>query len=146
MPVGCDSILGVGSVANPAISVHLPAVKRALQPFSLDQAIGKVRTLVRAERLHGGDPALYPAAKQGDLLAQAPDMPDFSRPDFTGCRNPVPAVRIGRRVSAFPVACQAVGHRAGALSGSACGAACSLNFTGRRSASKIGIADFCAAL
>ena len=58
VPVGGGSVLGVGPVANPAVSIHLPAVKRALQPVSLDPAMGKVRTLVRAERLHGRDPAL----------------------------------------------------------------------------------------
>ena len=86
VPVGGWTVLGVGSVANPAISVNLPAVKRALQPISLDAALGQVRTLVRAERLHGRDTALCPAAKQHDLFTQALDLPDFTRPDFTGRR------------------------------------------------------------
>ena len=81
VPVGVAQSLGVGAVEHAAASVKLPAVKGALDSVSLNRSVGQVCAQVRAECVHRRDPAVRPAAKEGDLLPGALNVPHLPRTD-----------------------------------------------------------------
>jgi len=100
-PASLNESFGDTRLANPSVSIELPAVKRTLKPVSLDFTIGQVGSQVGAESLKRCYSASV-AAEKSNLLPQALNVPYLSRLNVFRIRHPVPPVRERRGIGAFP--------------------------------------------